>query len=66
MMPCDGNEVREYRADKARAGATATQLACTWAAPCSKGECTTWHPGSGGHMAMAMTRAITAAAATAT
>ena len=66
MMPCDGDKAREYGADKAGAGATAAQLACTWAVPCSKGECTAWHPGGGGHVAMAMTRVITAAAVTAT
>jgi len=65
MTPCDGDEAREYRANKAGAGTTAAQLTCTWAAPCSKGEHTMWHPGGGGHVAMVMTRAIMAVAVTA-
>ena len=66
MMPCDGDEAREYGANKAGAGATAAQLACTWAAPCSKGEYAAWHPGGGGHVVMVITRAIMAVAVTAT
>ena len=32
MTECDDDEVRVYPADKASAGATVEQLACTWAA----------------------------------
>ena len=49
MTPCDGDEARVYVADKAGAGATAAQLACTWAVPWGKEERAVWHPGGGGH-----------------